>query len=58
LNNEDLEDFEREGFGDSFFFIIQNPPILGELKLYWRRVYMNSSNSIYVVKILLKLKLY
>jgi len=39
-----------EVFGVSFFFIIKNPPHLGELKNcigggFWR-VYMNSSNLI------------
>jgi len=51
-----------EGFGDSFFFIIQNLPHLGELKncIVWGfwRIYMNSSNLIYVVIIFLKLKIY
>jgi hypothetical protein len=55
--------FDRgELWGGSFFFIIQNPHHLGELKNCIRgglwRVYTNSSNSIYVVIIFLKLKIY
>jgi hypothetical protein len=45
-----------------FFFIIQNPPSLGELKNYigggfWG-VWINSPNPIYVVIILSILKIY
>jgi len=52
----------EKGFGCSFFFIIQNPAHLGELKNcirggFWK-VYMNSSNLIYIVIIFLKLKIY
>jgi len=57
-----------EDFGGLFFFIIQNHLHLGQLKNciggwfffgggVWR-VYMNSSNLIYVVIIFLKLKIY
>jgi hypothetical protein len=45
-----------------FFFIVQNPPSLGELKNYigggfWG-VWINSPNPIYVVIILSILKIY
>jgi hypothetical protein len=54
----------REMAGDSFFFIIQNPPHLEKLKIYvggrfwgfWK-VYMNYSNLIYVIIILLVIKI-
>jgi len=60
---DEIEDFGIGGiWGVLFFFIIQNPPNLGELKNcigggFWR-VYMISSNPIYVIIIFLKLKLY
>jgi hypothetical protein len=51
-----------KGFGGSFFFIIQNPPHLGELKNCIGGLFLgadiNSLNLIYVVIIFLKLKKY
>jgi len=51
---EEIDDFGRTGLRGSFFFKIQNPPSFGELKNCFGggcwRLYMNSSNSIYVVK--------
>jgi len=31
---EEINYIKREGFGGSFFFLIQNPPHFGELKNY------------------------
>jgi len=54
--------WEERALGGLFFFKIQNPPHLRELKNcigggFWG-VYMDSSNLIYVVIIFLKLKIY
>jgi len=58
---KEIEENGRGGHWGLIFFIIQNSPHLGELKSciggwFWR-VYMNSSNLIYVVIIFLKLKI-
>ena len=54
--------WEEKALEVNFLLIIKNPPHLGELKNcigggFWG-VYMNFSNSIYVVIIFLKLKVY
>jgi len=47
-----------EGFrGLTFLHNTKPSSFGGTKKLYWRRVYMNSSNLIYVVILFLKLKI-
>jgi len=59
---EEIEDIERRGFGGIIFLQNIKPSSLGELKNCigegFERVYMNSSNLIYIVLIFLKLKTY
>jgi len=55
--NEIEENGRGEFWGVNFLFIIQNPPHLEELKncigVRFLRVYMNSTNLIYVAMIFL-----
>jgi hypothetical protein len=56
---EEIEDIGRRRLWGAYFSSkYKTVLVLGTKKLYWRRVYMNSLNLIYIVIIFLKLKIY